>query len=480
MVKKLPQSLKLSFIFCTIFTLLFLMPLKVNAALMGDVNSDRKVDIVDIGIIIDSYGRTGCGTLGDINSDCKVDIIDIGIAIDNYGRTESVNPTSTPPVTSVGIGPINLTYRQGGIWLTPEEIAQIPTDNPGWESLVSWASRTPDLNDLQCTSGGACGESHSGRIIFAKAIVGMRTGNQTMINDAKAGLDRADEAINQFLGRNTDIKWGERNMPYLAVSANILNHRPPELLTAINKVIKVYVWPEGVTIANQAIKGLANKPAHGKWGTLALAYLQEDWTTVNNVVKAHAKFMGEPLWGGARNDHRLSLSGLGSEDGWQTLQPGGESDPIGIMPMGTTWNGHGVGGLYLADQYRAGNGPVWPPAYTNYTWEGFGPNISVSFAADHLGYKDVFKLGNYAVLRMVLFQYSTHDGKGRWTATGNDVWTVAAVMTWAKREFGGSLPANLKPEPDAQITWPIPVDAGGDPGRSMGFMYATHYARLAR
>ncbi len=53
----------------------------------GDVNSDGKVDIVDIGIIIDNYGKSPIpNPKADINKDSKVDIVDIGIAIDNYGK----------------------------------------------------------------------------------------------------------------------------------------------------------------------------------------------------------------------------------------------------------------------------------------------------------------------------------------------------------------------------------------------------------
>ena len=124
-------------------------------------------------------------------------------------------------------------------------------------------------------------------------------------------------------------------------------------------------------------------------------------------------------------------------------------------------------------------GPVWPPSYTNYIYEGLAPNLTVAFAADHLGFENVFALGNYALLRTVLFQYSTHDGKESWQPEGNDEWIVAAIMTWAKPVFGNSLPPSLKPEPDAPVPWPLPVSPGGNPGRSMGFMYATHYARLA-
>lgn len=70
----------------------------VKAAVIGDINSDGKVDIVDIGIVIDNYGRSPIpNPKTDLNSDSKVNIVDIGIVIDNYGKVS--NPTPTPSRT---------------------------------------------------------------------------------------------------------------------------------------------------------------------------------------------------------------------------------------------------------------------------------------------------------------------------------------------------------------------------------------------
>ena len=411
---------------------------------------------------------------------------------ENVAQSVTPTPTSPPavkitPTPDAQIGPIDLTYEQGGIWLTPAEIAQIPTDNPGWDSLVTWANKPMDLiGELPCTAGEdtrgiRCqGENETPRIMFAKAIVGMRTNDQTLIEQAKAELDNVPEAVRTWTEDtpSKDPKWGQRHIPLIAVTANILDYRPAELRAALNKVVREYTWGEDNTIEEQALLGLGNLPSHGRWALMSVAYLDEDFETVNQVVKAHAKFLGEENWDGRPNDHEFRLSSLGNEDDWQNLQPGGKRDPIGIMPAGATWEGHGVGGLYLADQYRAGNGPVWPPAYTNYIYEGLAPNLTIAFAADHLGFEDVFSLGDYALLRTLLFQFSTHDGKETWPPAGNDEWVVAAVMTWAIPVFGDSLPASLLPEPDAPVSWPLPVSTGGEPGRSMGFMYATHYARL--
>lgn len=53
----------------------------------GDVNGDGKVNIIDIGIIIDNYGKIPILVkMADINNDGKVNIVDIGIAIDNYSK----------------------------------------------------------------------------------------------------------------------------------------------------------------------------------------------------------------------------------------------------------------------------------------------------------------------------------------------------------------------------------------------------------
>ena len=53
----------------------------------GDVNGDGKVNIVDIGVLIDNYGSSPpTDSRADLNKDGIVNIIDIGIVIDYYGK----------------------------------------------------------------------------------------------------------------------------------------------------------------------------------------------------------------------------------------------------------------------------------------------------------------------------------------------------------------------------------------------------------
>ncbi len=54
---------------------------------VGDINGDGRVDIIDIGILINNYDQTPVtNPKFDINQDNKVDMLDIGIVMDNYGK----------------------------------------------------------------------------------------------------------------------------------------------------------------------------------------------------------------------------------------------------------------------------------------------------------------------------------------------------------------------------------------------------------
>jgi hypothetical protein len=63
------------------------VPTQTPSGKTGDTNGDGKVDIIDIGIIIDNYAHSPIpNSKADVNRDGRVDIVDIGITIDNYGK----------------------------------------------------------------------------------------------------------------------------------------------------------------------------------------------------------------------------------------------------------------------------------------------------------------------------------------------------------------------------------------------------------
>ncbi len=60
-------------------------PSPISTSKVGDVNNDNKVNIIDIGIVVDEYDSTSPNNpRADVNNSGKVDLIDIGIIVDKY------------------------------------------------------------------------------------------------------------------------------------------------------------------------------------------------------------------------------------------------------------------------------------------------------------------------------------------------------------------------------------------------------------
>jgi hypothetical protein len=63
-------------------------PIATPAISGVDVNGDKVINIVDIGIVVDNYGRNPIpNKKADINKDNAVNIVDIGLIVDKYGQT---------------------------------------------------------------------------------------------------------------------------------------------------------------------------------------------------------------------------------------------------------------------------------------------------------------------------------------------------------------------------------------------------------
>jgi hypothetical protein len=100
-----------------LFLCLFLPTRLFSAVLPGDINGDGRVDIVDIGALIDVYSLpASADPRADLNGDGMINIIDVGIIIDNYGRILE-GPTPTP--VSVGGLSANPTFHAIGLYWSP-------------------------------------------------------------------------------------------------------------------------------------------------------------------------------------------------------------------------------------------------------------------------------------------------------------------------------------------------------------------------
>src|SRR3954453_22452766 len=78
-----------------------------NPLLLGDINSDGIVDLLDYGAWRMAFGVMTCGNAADLNADCIVDVRDYGIWRANFGHTlgpptPSVGGTPSPTSTTLG------------------------------------------------------------------------------------------------------------------------------------------------------------------------------------------------------------------------------------------------------------------------------------------------------------------------------------------------------------------------------------------
>jgi mannan endo-1,4-beta-mannosidase len=82
-----------------------------NANLPGDINSDNKVDLTDLSMLLGKW-NTNTAT-HDVNSDGAVNLQDLSILLSNWNKTYT--PTTTPPTTPPSTPPAG-TYKPGFVY----------------------------------------------------------------------------------------------------------------------------------------------------------------------------------------------------------------------------------------------------------------------------------------------------------------------------------------------------------------------------
>jgi hypothetical protein len=98
----------------------------LSAALLGDLNSDGRVDDKDFGTFALNYGHPGTAAMGDLDGSGFIDDRDFGIFAGNFGKNDYTEPAQfAAAVNSATTGDV--------IWLDPQSIysASMFTNLPG-------------------------------------------------------------------------------------------------------------------------------------------------------------------------------------------------------------------------------------------------------------------------------------------------------------------------------------------------------------
>ena len=281
------------------------------------------------------------------------------------------------------------------VWLSQDELMQLPTEGPAWESLAAAAAAetgTPNLMDQS---------SNADVLTLAKALAGVRLGNAEYIAQVRANLMTVMETENG----GTTLALGRGLAPYV-ISADLVGFDTPQQEDQFRG------WLQGVI--HEELSGRTLVSTHedrpNNWGTMAgasraaAAVYLGDAQELQRTAQVFKGYLGD----------RASYAGFkyGKDLSWQA----DPENPVGINPLGAMKDGHSIDGV-LPDDMRRGGSFQWPPETTGYPWEGLQGVVVQAEILYRAGYQ-TWQWEDQAIRRAVEFL----EGIG-WYAEGDDEWT---------------------------------------------------------
>lgn len=309
--------------------------------------------------------------------------------------TPTSTPSRTPTRTPVVSTPTNTPApASAGIWLSPVEIAALPTSGAAWNSVQSAANGSwgsPNLGD---------NNSNHDTLTLAGALVYARQHDPAMGTKVINALMSAIGTENN--GRSLETS---RNITSYVIAADLINFR---VLDPSHEA----TWRAWLTtLRNKELDGRSivstQEDRPNNWGTMASAariaidrYLGD---TVD-LGRAATVFHG---WLGDRTSYAGFEYG---ELDWQC----NPSIPVGINPVDCTKEGHNIDGVLPDDQRRTG-GWTWPAPKGTYPHEALQGAFVAAELLTRAGYP-AWDWEDKALRRAYVWLYTTNNNP----ATGDD------------------------------------------------------------
>jgi hypothetical protein len=323
-----------------------------------------------------------------------------------------VPPTIVPPAAT---GP--------GIWISPEDLADLPMSGPAWAQVSAVANGnlgTANISDQ---------DSMHDVNTFATALVAMRTGNAALREKAAAAIM---SAIGTEDGGRT-LALG-RNLISYVLAADVIGLKT----FSPSRDATFRAWLSAVR--RETLDGRTLISTHedrpNNWGTMAgasriaAALYLGDTTDLNRAALVFHGFVG----------NRSAYSGFTYGDlSWQCTA----SAPVGINPVCSPEKGGA-----LPDDMRRGGSFHWPPSATGYPWGAMGGIAQQTYMLMRAGipaqtWQDRATCRAAAYLRFLDTQF------GNWWAEGNDEW----VPHLLNRICGTSYPEIVPAHPGTNGGW---------------------------
>lgn len=309
----------------------------------------------------------------------------------------AVPPTNTPvPPTSTPLLPTSTPPPGGqvGIWLSPDEVAALPTTGAAWTAVLNAANGswgTADLSNLN---------SNHDVLTLSGALVYARQGSTSM-------RDKVEDAIMSAIGTEDGGRTLElsRNVVSYVIAADLIDFAS----TDPTREMQFRSWLASVRL--ETLDGRTIISTHeerpNNWGTMAGA-----------ARVAIARYLGDT--GDLEDAADVFHGWLGNRDvyagfdygelGWQCTP----SEPVGVNPQGCTKEGNNIDGVLPDDQRRTG-GFAWPAPKGSYPHEALQGSFVQAQLLHRAGYP-AWEWEDQALRRAYVWLYTINQNP----ASGDD------------------------------------------------------------
>ncbi|MDX1412847.1 MAG: alginate lyase family protein [Candidatus Promineifilaceae bacterium] len=322
---------------------------------------------------------------------------------------EKVTVEATAAATAEPTPSLPGVYR--GIWISEDELAQLPTQGTAWENLIITAAekvKKPDLGDQ---------DDDSNVIVLAKALVYARTGETDHRNDVRDAIEYITTENTEKGGRT--LALGRELVAYV-IAADLINL--PELDPDLDQLFR-----------EKLTELLTKKLQNGRTLTNTHEQRPNNWGTHAGASRAAIAIY---LWDPAELEKTAQVfkGWLGDRDAYSNFEYGNMSwqcssrEPVGINPIGCTKDDILIDGAQ-PEEMRRGGKFQWPPKETGYPWEALQGALVQAIILHRAGY-DVWEWQDRALLRAVEFLYSVE-----WVPEGDDMWLPWLINFFYNTEY---------------------------------------------
>ncbi len=255
------------------------------------------------------------------------------------------------------------------IWISPEEVRQLPSSGRAWDLMVSDANQNLMNVDL-----GDQNNKHDSYMMAAGLVyLKLKETNHPSAESYRSRVQRACIAAIGTENNAADALAPCRQVCAVVIAANLIDWDDSAEKARFRDWvddIRFKVFPDGRSITSTHEDRPNNWGTHAGASRLACAIYLKDWRTAFRCAQVLAGWLG----------NREAYHGFDYADlSWQA----DERAPVGVNPKGAVKEGYDIDGVLPDDQRRAGSFPDTWTEKTNYVYEALQGIVTMAAMLDH-------------------------------------------------------------------------------------------------